>query len=971
MKKFLIAVICIIPVIVVLALSVTSSLILSATSPNASDLIIKNSSNVELGSDEVVDIDVAETDEFLVIEILPSFVRDKEIVYEDASEEGMSGRVELEKRDGSSDRYTIVPVSAGVAKLTIRAASARDVYKTVTFNVTTKEIDRFEIYTDLGDDTDKPIAYATKNETQYSGEIKLVGAERFYTAAEPHSAYTSLDNDIIWQSSDPELATVDETGLVTPMQRTDERVQITATAYDGAGKQFTASFTVDLSGALVSDTTVFVTDEALFGSTEREIAAWLNETELLDPEAEVSEIAVSGGAQSAVRLFRVTSGVYSVDVEVRYSDTGWGFGAMDETIYSGNGAYPFTVFDYTSGERIATGFAASSDAPDVLGVDAETSRLIPLKAGTATVTLTYGGESVSASFTVKERPVAFDLMLQMTDTERGIARDRYWGNYWLDEEGGLSRTMRFGLKNDTGAFEVRWFVNDPALAELTPAYDSTSDVYITFTEAAAGKDVRVTAKLYMQGRVVESMQRSFVFSMLEKQNSVNVYDAGEFAAVYDSYPTYDYVLQSDIAADRMFSSMTGSLYGNGFLYDAAAVDVPTNGDSALRYRWEDIYNRLRSTYFGGATPSKEIMLDKMEELGISEFTVYNLKIRGAETLEEADGSFGVIGYTLGFYNEPAINANVPRDPPMSIKYCEVYNSERGIHIDRVNDVLIEGCILGDNFKHSVLTVYHMEPLRRYSNYIYEFDSGRNVVSSAPNTYTDDRRPGYNLTFRNNVFKMSSGPAVVFSGTGMPGGYNYNWGDYSVAPNLYVEGSLDIYNWMTKDAFYKSVKDLIAYYLVMVAGEQFETLVTTLLDSYLERVVNEFLGISENDNLYYSYAGDQYIGLGMFGMGCVYGWDFNRVRISEASSSDVEIIKMMMRNADGSIPSNLQAIEDLVSTLKLNGFSTASNTCMILCNNFSSGTSDIEPGDPIPANDALYDKLTASEGEAAPWAKYTR
>ena len=158
---------------------------------------------------------------------------------------------------------------------------------------------------------------------------------------------------------------------------------------------------------------------------------------------------------------------------------------------------------------------------------------------------------------------------------------------------------------------------------------------------------------------------------------------------------------------------------------------------------------------------------------------------------------------------------------------------------------------------------------------------------------------------------------------------------------------------------------------MVAGEQFEALVTTLLDSYLERVVNEFLGISENDNLYYSYAGDQYIGLGMFGMGCVYGWDFDRVRISEATSSDVEIIKMMMRYADGSIPSNLQAIEDLVRTIKLNGFSTASNTCMILCNNFSSGMSEIEPGDPIPANDALYDKLTASRGEAAPWAKYTR
>ena len=974
MKKFLIAVICIIPVVVVLALSVTGTLILSATSPNPSDMEIKNSENVELEDGALVEIDVNDADDFLIIDVLPSFVQDKEIAYEDSSEEGMTGKVELVKRDGSQNRYTIVPVEAGITKLTVRAASARDVYRTLTFNVTTKEISRFEIYRGTGEETDKPIAYSTKSEATYSGEVKLHAAERFYSAAEPHSAYSALENDIIWQSSDPELASVDSTGLVTPLKQTDEPVQITATTYDGSGKQFSVSFTVDLSEALASDSVTYLSDSALFGASAGIIKTWLAENVLLVSEAEIEENDDSRPADG-FRSFDVSYDGISVTVRVEYAENDWGFGNVEELIYSGNGYQPFTVTDYSTGESIRSGFTASSDAPDVLKVDAENMHLIPLKAGTATVSLTMNGETVQKTFTVRERPVAFDLTLQKTDGERGIARDRYWGNYWLDTEGNLTKTLYFGIKNDANTFEVRWYVstgeNGETLAELTPAYDGTQSVYVTFTDAAAGQNVTLTAKLYMQGRVVDSMQRSFTFRMLEKLNSVNVYTAADFGKVYDSYPTYDYAMQADIRADRMFSSMMGSVYGNGFLYDAAGITIPDDGDSALRYRWEDIYNRLRSDYFGGATPSKELMLDLMEEKGLDELTIYNLKIRGAETLEDAVDTYSVIGYALGYYNEPAMDVNIPRDPPMAIRYCEVYNSERGIQLERVNDVLIEGCILGDNSRHSVFSFNHLEPLRRYPNYFYEFDASGKVVSVTPNTYTDDRRPGYNLTLKNNVCKMSSGPAMVFSGTGLPGGYNYNWGDYSVAPNITVEGSLKIYNWMTKDEFYTCVKDLIAYYLVLVAGKNYEGLVNTLLGDYLEKVVNEFLGISENDKLYYSYGGDRYIGLGVFGMGCIYGWDFGRVTISDASSPDVEIVKMMMTYADGSLPSNLKKIEDLVRLLKVPGFNKVSNNCMIMCNNFSSGHSDIEPGDPVPANDAMYDMLTAGKGDAAPWEAYAR
>ena len=57
MKKFLIAVICIIPIVVVLALSVTSNIILLTTPVNPESIVVKNSRNEVIEPGELITID--------------------------------------------------------------------------------------------------------------------------------------------------------------------------------------------------------------------------------------------------------------------------------------------------------------------------------------------------------------------------------------------------------------------------------------------------------------------------------------------------------------------------------------------------------------------------------------------------------------------------------------------------------------------------------------------------------------------------------------------------------------------------------------------------------------------------------------------------------------------------------------------------------------------------------------------------
>lgn len=1031
MKKFLIAVICIIPVIVVLALSVTGDIILQVTAENPNALKIFRFDDSEVGDGDTIEIDINNTDDYLTIEVLPGFVQNKNIVWRLTEEEGMDGKISLKKMEGSSNRYWLCPEEPGVCVMEIRPEGNIDVVKTINFHITTIEVQRFEVY--RADDSE-PVAtdYGANGKGEpLSRTVTLKGAERFYTSATPFSAYQVLDgNETEWSigvygggDSDGEDAEasdylcVDDTGWVTPLRRADATIAVNVyLKSDKAGNSFLATFWVDLSEVLVKTTEAVCLET---GKSADGMTAWVKNNLVLSDNAEVKLLSHDGDVwrfniSESVRLASRDAGTDgSVTVTVIETDRKWGVSSIPAEIYAGNGNVPYYVVDYTTIDyaggkvtgEIISDYTVASRNTDILQVDRANGLLKPQKAGVATLEFSHNGETVALQVTVKERPVSFALSLNSADASRGIARNRLWGNYWLDADNSeLVSEFEFGLgaQYATGAFEVAWSVSavdptgvpveDEELGDyitIVPKEHGYEGVTLIFGEKSAGSKITVTAKLYMQNRIVDSVQRNFTFEMVEKRNSVNVYDFEDFKAVY-KMPTYDYVLQNDIRAaavsddflydadvggestrgDNVFPNMMGSIYGNGYLYDATDVKVTKNDQGALSYRYELMVTKLREMYkreHDGVTPDAAQLKAYFAEKGLDEIDIYNLKMRGAETLEESDNTLSVLCYALGYYQERDIDSNaVPRDPPMAIRYCEVYNSERGIALERVNDVLIEGCILGDNYKHSVFGYNHTMLSRRYPNY---YDGDRAKV----NANTDDNRPGYNITLKNNVFKRSSGPAVCLAGTSPTEGEN--WDDYSVSPNFHIEGDMEIYNWKTREQFRQAIIDLITYYVLSIVArdgtsDELET-VEDLISSMLENVVDSFLDLPANDKLYYYYGGEKYIGLGLFGAGCVYAWDPADTHISQASSADVIMSELRLKNADGTLPDALRTVEeDLIPIFNVPGFKSVSESCWMLCNNFSSGSPEITPDDPVSASEDMYDKLTAGDGDPMPWDKYT-
>ena len=144
MKKFLIGVIFLIPIVVVIALSATGAIISLTTPVNPTDMLIKDSDNVEIERGVPLKVDSKNFDEFIIIDVLPAITQDKAITYEIIEEAG-DGEVELE-RIGETNRYSIIPKKIGVCKLEIRAKANVNVFREITIYVTSDSVETMMIY---------------------------------------------------------------------------------------------------------------------------------------------------------------------------------------------------------------------------------------------------------------------------------------------------------------------------------------------------------------------------------------------------------------------------------------------------------------------------------------------------------------------------------------------------------------------------------------------------------------------------------------------------------------------------------------------------------------------------------------------------------------------------------------------------------------------------------------------------------
>ncbi len=867
MKKFLIGVIFLIPVIVVLALNATGAIIQSTTPVNPTDIIVKNSDNVELKRGDIVKVDIEEKNEFLIFEVLPGITKDKTVTYE-IDEDAGDGRVKLE-RIGKTNKYSVIPKEVGICKLDVRATANVNIAKEVTINVTTDTINDVNIYDANGDAIEK--------------NLKLTGRTRLIADIYPIDALVSAT----WRSEDDSVATVNSNGVVTPVGH--GATTIVLDMRDKDANYLSKKIEIDTYSCVARTERVYIS------KSDGITSDWVLQNIALSPAYTKVKLIEEQATFNRFELRYEREGEDALvsDVTVVKCDKGAvGFTDGLDTVYTNNGPYTTGIAYLETGKSVS-GVTYVSSAPDVLEVSSD-GALTPLKAGIATITATYGGGSVDKEYTVKERPVTFELALGTADAKRGIQLKRTWGLYWLTEaEDGalkpwgagkcynLTSTYNFGLLDDNGTFDVAWSVDNEEYASLTPT-GVNNDVDITFKEAVAGNSVTVTATLVVDNRKVERVSRSFKFSFQSKVKSVNLYDYEQMKAAINAQE-YDLVFQNDIVATCTYG-LFSSIYGNGFTFDYAELSARENQWTYWRVLSPKVMYEYNDTY------------DHHNNISEGKFIIEDVAIKGANSVEEATNTGGMIEFHT-------------METPIEIRYCQVFNTTEGITINRCKQVLVEGCIFGDNYLSSFSLGYSSE-------YDYEGD----------------------ITLRNNVFKSSGGAAVQL--------YlditNSETINKPMKANINVEGFMDVYNWKESTEIAEIVTK------TMFVRLRLDDNVQDLLMKAASGVVKEIIGGSAFENAYYRYNNKQYVSFGIFGIGLMATADVNRVRIDE--SAQMKAFSVPLSESDA-----LTAVEGVVTKF-ISGAPAGlklSNDCYIVCTDFTKGAPYIEPGDPVPNSKDLY------------------
>ena len=279
-------------------------------------------------------------------------------------------------------------------------------------------------------------------------------------------------------------------------------------------------------------------------------------------------------------------------------------------------------------------------------------------------------------------------------------------------------------------------------------------------------------------------------------------------------------------------------------------------------------------------------------------------MRGAETLEEAEKTSHLV------------RARDVRNSKLTYRYCQIYNTTRGIQTHGVADITIEGCILGDNYSSSL-----------------EFG------------YNPSQAKNCSVTLKNNVLKATYGASIQI----IPRLVNSASLNKNIIPNFKVEGFMDVYNWKKRS----EVKDILTTTLFTLVSYISGTLRDTLKNA-LATVMDEVAHDPSFEHLVYSSGGEEYVSIAGVGLGIMCALDLTGVDIPKESGVSAQFV--YFHDENGELLPALKGVQTLLNLFNVEGLSI-DNDCFLICSDFSSGAPAIEPGDQIPNDRALYDRLT--------------
>lgn len=715
MKKFLMIVIILIPIIVTFALNATGRFISLITPDNPTGIEIRTSLNEVVGKEDIVRVDITDIKQFIMVDILPLMTKEDGI-NDPEKEENNIGDIELE-RQGVTNKYYVIPKKVGIVKIILSAMANVNVRRAVTFLVTSDSIETLSIYNYFGQDMN-PSEYYIASESQ-----------QLYCDIFPIEALSN--NMVNWKVSNGTAVHITPNGYLTIKGRGLSEIRLMVK--DKNANLVTRNIIIDTSTAVATQKNVCV-------KTGSANVTYINDNFALDPE---NSITVKTGERTftitrtdPITLQEETALITVEEVE----EDEWGFSDKPEILYTNNGPHFLKAVNLLTGQ-IDDRIEFEIGDHNVASFVEETGALVPLKAGLLEVTASYKGVKKHLSIIIREKVPSFELELGTENAKLGIQLTRKWGNFWFDEQGNLTNKFDFGLYNKQNLFDVEWSSSSPDVISIENIPDS-QQIILTFNEEGAGSSSVISADLLVNKRKVPGVRRSFEFKLMDTPDYINVYNFEEIKTIaFDE--EYNVCMQTNIiASDMLVMNIGVSFYGNGFLYDSSLIPHIPNCTGAItifREEWQwaryGIPKEEGKTYTDTQDVEKDL---KFEEISM----------RNCVSIDDAPNRADCIAIVAVWKSK------------IEFKYVQVKNADRGIEVVWCKYVSFEGCILGDNSTYSVFCVYPEFPHGVFANERAQLHFKNNVLKHSDG-------PGVAFSYGNTIspecLEMGYMPEVMVEG----------------------------------------------------------------------------------------------------------------------------------------------------------------------------------------------------------------
>lgn len=900
MKKFLVIVIFFIPIIVVFALSATSTILSISTPDNPTGIQIRDSFNKVVDRDAVIDLDFKSLNEYIMVDVLPLMTKEDGINEPEAAENN-TGEIKLVQILGTN-KYQIVPVKIGIATVIISAKANVNIRRSVTFHVKSESLENISVYS-------SSINFGQENEDLEEVVITEIPKDSYFEIFDSTALFADIypidalkESQVYWKVVDGNSVTISPNGYVKIVDR--GLTQVRVSARDKNLNYLVYYVIIDTQKAIVKSKNIIATEENIDEN-------WLRDNVLLDNDNSTI-ISLGEGLYRITHIEPSSLIETTVDVNVTIvNENDWDFVDRFSRVYTNNGPY-FLAVERLGDKKELEDVKFESSNKEVAEIDEDFNAIIPKSAGRVKIYATLDGITKEMDILVRERVASIALEYGYEHARLGIQLTRKWGTNWLDENNQIIHEMEFGLLDNSNKYDVIWESSDELAISVEEKIDS-QDIRLRFTsENCVGKSITISAYLDVNGRKYSYVKSSFTFNMLETDNYVNVTDFSEIMFLnFDE--EYNICLQGDISASETVNYNRGvSFYGNGFLYDSSLVSdedynhIFIGAINIFRDPWDWRGSNLK------IPEGKELQnyISYERPLAFEE-----IRFQNANSIEESDmRGAGVFIYSFS------------ADSLISFKYVQAKNGEYGIAMKRVKNVLVEGCILGDSATYSL-----------YSEWASEQEDS---------FYKSGLKP--KMVIRNCVFKHSDGPAValLYNSDINPESLQYNY-----LPELRIEGFMDVYNWHSPDSFTNMFAKIIIRALRDAFGMDEKS--GEVMRKMLNSAFADYFKVKELERLYYTYENKKYVSVGLLAMGAIFKPSIDKITCEDPR---LRVDQIVMEDASGAPLTPVIAGLDMLVKRFIN-VGKITNPSPFVIYDSEGRAPAIMPGDPVPQSYELYSRLT--------------